>query len=214
MIVRHPFPVTEDEVRNMAKEAKNSIRHIYLHWTGGHYGCFYDNYQLCVDECGRVFTNCRSLKEFKDHTWMRNYNSIGIAMCCGAGASYQLPQKGLPQYAKGALLGSDCRGERYAFVDFGPEPPTYIQMESTARLVATVCEELCLPVDRETVQTHCEAAFLDSYGPGDGDEDTHWDLWFLPDLGRSGGLLSSGGDLLRLKAQYYQQLFEYERVVA
>ena len=70
------------------------------------------------------------------HTWLRNYNSIGIAMCCGAGASYRLPRIGYPWNAKGAMAGSGVAGPEYAFIDFGPEPPTFIQVEKTAKLIA------------------------------------------------------------------------------
>ena len=30
--------VTEKELQVMARAAKGKINHIYLHWTGGHYG--------------------------------------------------------------------------------------------------------------------------------------------------------------------------------
>ena len=212
MIVKNPVPVTENDVRSMAKLVKRGIRHIYLHWTEDHYDRLHDEYHFCVDPYGRVFANCNSLKDFKAHTWLRNYDSIGIALCCGAGAKYRLPEKGYPRNAKGAVMGSGCKGKEYAFVDFGLEPPTYNQIEQMAKLVAVLCDELHLPIDKETVQTHCEVAFKDCYGPGDGDPDTHWDLWFLPDVFKTGGRLTNGGDLLRCKAQYYRQLMEYDRV--
>ena len=87
-------------------------------------------------------------------------------------------------------------------IDFGSEPPTETQIEVMAKLVAVLCDELHLPITYETVQTHCEAAFEDAYGPGDGDPDMRWDLWFLPKTNLYGEL-EQGGDLLRGKAQYY-----------
>ncbi|MBR1662635.1 MAG: hypothetical protein IJ694_10255, partial [Acidaminococcaceae bacterium] len=55
----------------------------------------------------------------------------------------------------------------------------------------------------DTVMTHCEIAFIDGYGPGDGDPDMRWDLWFLPEPTTLQGELYPGGLLLRAKAQYY-----------
>jgi hypothetical protein len=55
--------------------------------------------------------------------------------------------------------------------------------------------------------THCEAAFEDCYGPGDGDSDMRWDLWFLPDV-ENFGMLVPGGNLIRGKALFYRDLYE------
>ena len=71
--------------------------------------------------------------------------------------------------------------------------------------MAILCEELELPITDETVRTHCEAAFEDAYGPGDGDSDMRWDLWFLPDINLYGEL-APGGEMLRGKALFYQNL--------
>ena len=38
MIVQNPVVVTEETLREMAREVRNGIRRIYLHWTAGHYG--------------------------------------------------------------------------------------------------------------------------------------------------------------------------------
>ena len=73
-----------------------------------------------------------------------------------------------------------------------------------AKLVAILCEELGLVLDKDNVQTHCEIAFKDHYGPGSGDPYTKWDLWFLPDY-IHGGVLVPGCALLRGKALYYRQ---------
>ena len=195
----------------MARKAKSGIRRIFLHWTAGHYGQVYDDYHLCVDQYGHVYVNCKTLKAFKVHTWMRNHDSIAIAMCCGAGARCWTPEKGNPRDAQGAYLGSENAGSDCALVDLGEEPPTFMQIEVTAKLIAVLCDALALPITKDTVTTHCEAAFRDHYGPGDGDPDMRWDLWFLPDLGKHGGL-SRGGDLLRGKALYYQHMMEAEKL--
>lgn len=47
----------------------------------------------------------------------------------------------------------------------------------------------------------------DCYGPGDGDADMRWDLWFLPQTNLYGEL-EPGGLLLRGKANYYLQHME------
>ena len=60
-----------------------------------------------------------------------------------------------------------------------------------------------LVIDKDNVQTHCEIAFKDHYGPGSGDPYSKWDLWFLPDY-RHRGLLVPGGALLRGKALFYR----------
>ena len=100
-----------------------------------------------------------------------------------------------------------CARTECALVDFGPEPPTVVQIEAMAKVVAILCEELCLPITPQTVMTHCEAAFADCYGPGDGDADMRWDLWFLPQTNLYGEL-EPGGPLLRGKANYYLQHME------
>ena len=139
-------PVTEDMIRDMAREARSGIRRIFLHWTGGHYGHNEEAYHICIDRDGTVYLNCKSFLSFKAHTWMHNAGAIGIAL---------------------------------------------------------LCRELCLPLAEDTVMTHCEIAFVDGYGPGDGDPDMRWDLWFLPEPNTLGGALYPGGLLLRAKAQYY-----------
>ena len=82
-----------------------------------------------------------------------------------------------------------------------------------AKLVAILCEELGLAPDKDSVQTHCEIAFKDHYGPGSGDPYTKWDLWFLPDF-IHGGVLVPGGALLRGKALFYRQEMRQERKAA
>ena len=213
MIVTNPVSVTEDELRKMAEQVRGGIHHIYLHWTAGHYNQVYDDYHLCVDQYGHVFTTCKRLNEFKIHTWMRNHDSIGIALCCGAGARCWAPEKVHPREAKGTYLGADKVSSDCALVDFGEEGPTFVQIEVMAKLIAVLCEGLRLPINEDTVMTHCEAAFRDGYGPGDGDPETRWDLWFLPDMGKHGDL-TEGGDLLRGKALYYQHIAQCEQTAA
>ena len=202
MIVTNPLCITEQELKAMARDARGGIKNLYLHWTAGHYGQDYDDYHLCIDRDGTVYVNCSHLLEYKPHTWMRNHSAIGIALCCGVDAECWLPSDCLGYGVYQAHEISHYPQPDCAVIDFGPEPPTETQIEVMAKLVAILCDELRLPITYETVQTHCEAAFEDAYGPGDGDPDMRWDLWFLPKTNLYGEL-EQGGDLLRGKAQYY-----------
>ena len=103
------------------------------------------------------------------------------------------------------LVRPDC-----AAIDYGEDPPTQKQIDALAKIVALLCHELWLPLDEDTVTTHCEIAFIDGYGPGDGDPDMRWDLWFLPEPTTLQGELYPGGMLLRAKAQYYLDTAEVE----
>ena len=205
MLVQNPEVIMEGRLRTMAREARNGIKTIYMHWTAGHYGQDYDDYHLCIDRDGTVYVNCKHFTEYKTHTWMRNHCAIGIALCCGVDARCWLPDgcEGFEvekAYENCHYAKPDC-----ALIDYGPEPPTDIQIEVLADVVAILCEELELPITYETVQTHCEAAFEDAYGPGDGGSDMRWDLWFLPDINLYGAL-APGGERLRGKALFYQNL--------
>ena len=64
----------------MARQARDEIDHIYLHWTAGHYGQVYDDYHLCIDRDGTVYVNCKQLDEYKAHTYGRNTGAIGIGI--------------------------------------------------------------------------------------------------------------------------------------
>ena len=205
MLVKSPEVIKEGRLRAMAREARNGIKTVYLHWTAGHYGQDYDDYHLCIDRDGTVYVNCKHLTEYKVHTWMRNHSAIGIALCCGVDARCWLPDSCEGFKVEKAYENSRCAHPDCALIDYGPEPPTEIQIEVLADVVAILCEELELPITYETVQTHCEAAFEDDYGPGDGDPDMRWDLWFLPDVNLYGEL-APGGAMLRDKALFYQNL--------
>ena len=207
MLIESPVTINEKELRAMAREAGCGIKNIYLHWTAGHYGQVYDDYHLCIDRDGTVYVNCKHLIDYKTHTWMRNHSAIGIALCCGVDARCWLPEDCEGFEVEKAYDVSHCPKPGGALIDFGPEPPTDIQIEVMADVVAILCEELHLPITPETVQTHCEAAFEDAYGPGDGDPDMRWDLWFLPEVSLFGEL-EPGGELLRGKAVFYQELRE------
>ena len=52
-LVENPVEIDEEELRRMARAVRCGIRHIYLHWTAGHYGQVYDDYHLCIDQNGK-----------------------------------------------------------------------------------------------------------------------------------------------------------------
>jgi len=210
MIVQNPVVIDEDTLKRMARAVRGGIHHIYLHWTAGHYGQVYDDYHLCIDRDGQIYVTCDNLMEFKAHTWKRNTGAIGISLCCGAFGHCWTPTRREAWEVDSAYEIPHTPQPDAALLDFGPEPPTNEQVNAMAKAVAILCDVLCLPIDEETVMTHCEAAFQDGYGPGCGDPDMHWDLWFLPEAALHGELFP-GGELLRGKAIFYQCDMALER---
>lgn len=171
--------VTLKELKQIARQSVGCIDKIYLHWTAGRYHQFYDDYHINIDDDGAIIITCDNLTELKAHTWRRNTNAVGIALCCC--------------YNAHANSGYDT--------DFGEYPPTKAQIETAAKVVAALCDCLGLAVTRSNVMTHCEAAMEDDYGPFSGDPETRWDLWYLPDYD---GDMKPGGDVIRGKAIWWQ----------
>lgn len=171
--------ITLSELRTIARAARGYIDKIYLHWTAGYYHQFSSDYHLCIDEDGAIIATTDDLTTLKAHTWRRNSNAIGIALCCCAEAV---------AYADGNI-------------DYGPNPPTPEQIDSMAKVVTVLCEELGLAINDSNVLTHCEAAELDDYGPSTTCE--RWDLWYLPDL-PGDGKMKPGGDVIRGKAIWFE----------
>jgi hypothetical protein len=173
--------VTLEQLKEVASNSKEAIWaearlvgrdvKLFLHWSAGHYGQFFDDYHINIDHDGSMYVSTHNLAEVKTHTWHRNTGAIGIALACCYNANTN---------------------------DFGPEPPTDMQIEAMAQVVAVLCKVLDLTVDAERVMTHAEAADLDDYGPATTCE--RWDLWFWPGTDRG-----EGGNLIRSKAILYQQ---------
>ena len=202
MLVENPTHITEAKIKRMAKQAKGRITTIYLHWTAGHYGQVFDDYHLCIDKDGTVYATGDDFCERKSHTWQRNTGTIGIALCCGHDAECELPTAICAKAAWSATEPGEYRDPYQAMTDLGSEPPTAKQIDVLGKIVAILCNELGFPNSSDRVMTHCEIAFRDGYGPGSGDPETKWDLWFLPDDAREGKLYP-GGCLIRGKAAYY-----------
>lgn len=178
MLERKAYSAEQDSVK------------IYLHWTAGWYENKYDDYHINIDDAGTLWASTNDLSETLAHTWLRNSGSIGIAMCCCAGATT---------------------------TDLGECPPTAAQIESMAKCIAVLCRALGLEISIKTVMTHGEAADNDGddyhslsqlYGPKNGCE--RWDLEFLgtaesPEYNPYAQLGGRGGDVLRGKAVWYSQ---------
>jgi hypothetical protein len=159
---------------------------LYLHWSAGHYGQFFEDYHINIDKDGSIYVSIDDLSVVKSHTYKRNTGAIGISLTCCYKANTN---------------------------DLGPEPPTALQIEAMSQVIAVLAKILDLTVDIYRVMTHAEAANnLDGldpgyecngypegmYGPGYSCE--RWDLWFIPGMAKG-----EGGNVLRGKAIWYQQ---------
>lgn len=185
MQVSNPPLISLRELVDLARLAKGQIHHIYLHWTAGRYEQFFDDYHLNIDGKGNVYQTCNQLTDLKAHTYQRNSGAIGIALCCALDASWT--------------------GE---MPDFGSVPPTFEQLETLCRVVALLSLVLELPIDAETVMSHCEAASRDGYGPGSGDAETRWDLAYLPNFRFKVMGSYRGGAFIRYYAENYRRLLK------
>lgn len=188
--------VTLAELRALALRAKSDLWgqaralgrdvKLYLHWTAGHYGQFFDSYHISIDADGSVYVSSENLAELKSHTYRRNSGAIGIGLACAYNATTN---------------------------NFGPEPPTSLQIEAMSQVVSVLCKALDLTVDVYRVMTHAEAADnkdglnpdYEANGYPDGKHGPEhscerWDLWFFPGIARG-----EGGNVIRGKAIWYQQ---------
>ena len=168
------------ELIQCIRRARGYIRRVYLHWTAGKYGQYFDDYHICIDHDGKIYMPSKDLTIKRNHTWQRNSNAVGIALCACFEAQ--------------ANNGYD--------MDMGDYPVTQAQIEAMSYIVAMFAIHGSVPV--ECTLTHCEAAFFDGYGPYSGDPETRWDLWYLPDNAQSDKMIG-GGDCIRGKARWYIQ---------
>lgn len=187
--------ITLAELKQLAMQSKSSLWSqaksvsrdvkLYLHWSAGHYGQFFDDYHINIDQDGSIYVTTNDLSQNKSHTYKRNTGAIGISLACCYNATPE---------------------------NLGNEPPTAMQIEAMSQVVAVLCKALDLTVDIYRVMTHAEAAnnldglnpnyeqngYLDGkYGPGFSVE--RWDLWFMPGVAKG-----EGGNVLRGKAIWYQ----------
>lgn len=188
MLTANPQEIGCAALQALGEASRGHIRQLILHWTAGHYGQAYDDYHINIDKDGQVYQTCARLSEKKEHTFQHNVKSVGIALCCGVGAS--------------------CRS--ISDMDLGREPPTPLQIERLAGVVAILTQALELPITHITVATHAEVACAEGYGVGSGDPDMRWDLLRLPDLPLTSEL-KNGGDVVRGKALWYQTYYAKRR---
>ena len=184
LIVPKPKTITHKELHKLAREARGYAKKIYLHWTAGNYNDAYDDYHFNIGKDGELYITCKTLLETKFHTFNRNKESVSIALCC---------------CAEGRLYG-------HGRVDFGEQPPTPVQLEKMSQVIAILAHALEIDITFSNVMTHAEAAFIDGYGPGSGDKEMRWDLWYLPDLPFNRAM-RPGGTALREKAQWYYDYY-------
>lgn len=165
----------------MGEQAKGEIDKIYLHWSAGHYGQFFEDYHISIDHDGSIYVSTDDLTEKKSHTYRRNTRSIGVTLPCCAFATSN---------------------------DLGDEPPTELQIEVMAQVVAILAKSLDLTIDLIHVMTHGEAGdnmdgiyAHDPYGMNTSSE--RWDLSIL----KNGDEWGTGGNILRGKANFYLNTF-------
>ena len=159
---------------------------IYLHWSAGHYGSFFDSYHINIDFDGSLHIATDNFADVLSHTYKRNSGSIGLTMAC-------------------------CVGGNTA--NLGSEPPTAKQIEAMAECIQVIADAWWLTIDRDHVLTHGEAADNidgiyphEAYGPLSTVE--RWDLQYLgtnesPKYLRTYDDPATGGNVLRGKALWY-----------
>jgi len=169
------------------------VKKIYLHWTAGRYDQFFNDYHICIDGGGGV----HKMADFETklaHTWQRNSNAVGIAMCCCYRATIKREEPFVKDMTDQPWTPEKNRkwvAKRF-LIDWGGYPPKECQIIAMAQCVAEICYANNLSVSKETVLTHAEVADMDGYGLHDNDPDLRWDLLRLSTTGNV-----PGGDVIR-----------------
>ena len=194
--------VTPAELEALAGEYRENIQaaaeyigreiKVYLHWSAGHYGQFWDDYHVQIDKDGEIYViGDGELDDVLAATWKRNSGSVSVSIlgCLGATAD-----------------------------DLGQESPTPLQIDGMAQAIAALCNGLWLTIDKQRVLTHGEAADNEDgvyahepYGPKNGCE--RWDLEYLgteesPCYNPWAEDGTRGGDVLRGKANWYRNFWK------
>ena len=194
--------VTPAELEDLAGRYRENIQaaaeyvgretKVYLHWSAGHYGQFWDDYHVQIDKDGEIYViGDGELDDVLEATYRRNSGSVSICIlgCLDANTN-----------------------------NLGQESPTPLQIEGMAQAIAALCNGLWLTIDKTRVLTHGEAADNEDgvyahepYGPKSTCE--RWDLEYLGTMEspkfhpwtEDGG---RGGDVLRGKANWYRKAWK------
>jgi hypothetical protein len=119
---------------------------IYLHWTMKPYDVLDDIYDVNIDKNGEVYISDDAFSTGKWSIIHRSKGSVSIAVCCAEGATPE---------------------------NIGKYPPTYEQLDGIARAAAIIAKALGIPVCKEYILTHGEAAA----GEDNGFLHSHYALW-------------------------------------
>ena len=197
------YQTTLSELKSVAENSRQAIwdiaksynrePKIYLHWSAGKYDTCFSDYHVNIKADSSIWLATNDLSEVLAHTWKRNSGSVGISLCCAYGATTN---------------------------SLGAFPPTPMQLEVMAQVIAVVADALWLTIDKPHVLTHGEAAnnedalyVHEPYAvwsvPQPADGDTRWDLEYLgtaesPRYNPHAVDGSRGGDVLRGKANWYK----------
>ena len=165
---------------------------MYLHWSAGHYGQYWDDYHVQIDRDGEIYViGDGEMDDVLAATWKRNSGSVSISILGYVGATAD---------------------------DLEQESPTPLQIDGMAQAIAALCNGLWLTIDKTRVLTHGEAADNEDgvyahepYGPKNGCE--RWDLEYLgtiesPTYNPWAEDGTRGGDVLRGKANWYRQYWQ------
>lgn len=192
------------ELWEAAKENRRDLK-LYLHWTAGRYGQFWDDYHIQIDADGLIYMpRGVTLADVLEGTYGRNTGSVAITLL-------------------GCFDATTNRG-------LGTNPPTAMQIEVMARVIAVLSAALDLTIDIKRVMTHGEAADNEDgldldysklpggnngfeyglYGPKHSVE--RWDLEYLgteesPRYNPRAMDGKRGGDVLRGKAAWYRKTY-------
>ncbi|MBR1760897.1 MAG: N-acetylmuramoyl-L-alanine amidase [Schwartzia sp.] len=183
--------IAEDSAKDLWVDARSEdldTPKIILHWSAGWWDQPHKDYHINITGDGRIWLNEESLAETLPHTWKLNTGTVGVSLCCCAGATSS---------------------------HLGENPPTEKQINIMAQVVAVLCEALDMDISEENVLTHGEAADSeelydeeDLYGPNNDCE--RWDLQFLgtaesPRFTKDHSDPITGGNVIRGKAIWYAQ---------
>jgi hypothetical protein len=80
------------------------VRHITLHWTADRHNVTFDHYHFCITGRGQI-VQTRSVQQLGSHTWYRNSNNLGIALCAKGKGS---PVTGFQREGMARLIAELC----------------------------------------------------------------------------------------------------------